>query len=420
MSSTVVVGLQWGDEGKGKIADYLAASADLVVRFNGGNNAGHTVIVDNKTYRFHLLPCGVISGKRVLIGSGVVLDPSVTLSEIDSLKSLGIQVNLGIDYKTHIITPYHRILDKLEDSVQGKRGAGSTRSGIAPAYADKYARVGIRFEDLINKYLIKKKMEFAYKRVKKLLSLYPIKETSEFKDFSKEYIEYGTKLKKYGSDVSAEVNEAIDNGKSVLFEAAQGALLDIDHGVYPFCTSSSVIAGGVCTGVGLSPKKIGKIIGVVKAYTSRVGNGPLPTELPKKQANYIRNKGSEYGTTTGRPRRIGWLDLVAVKYACRLNGVDEIALTKIDTLSGIHKIKACIAYEYKGKTLTSYPSQPSILSQCVPIYKEFSGWGLNQGIKSFEQLDSNCKEYINFISDFCQVPVSIISLGPRREETIKA
>ncbi len=418
MPSTVVVGLQWGDEGKGKIVDYFASSADLVVRFNGGNNAGHTVVVAGKKYKLHTIPCGVVSGKRVLVGAGVALDPKIVLGEIDELTKGGISPNLGIDYKAHIITPYHRLLDKLQDDSQGKKGAGSTKSGIAPVYSDKHARLGIRFEDLVDENLLKEKLSAAHGRAKKLVSgFYNSSELVE--DCLSEYLSYGKKLKKYATDVSLEVNSALDSGKNVFFEAAQGALLDIDHGVYPFCTSSNVISGAVCTGVGVSPKKIGKIVGVVKAYTSRVGNGPFPTELLDKTGDAIREKGFEYGTTTGRPRRIGWLDLVAVKYACRINGIEELAITKLDTLGGFPKLKVCTAYECDGKKLENYPAQSSLLPKCKPIYEEFAGWGELVGKKKLSELDSNCKKYVDFISKHCGVKVSIFSIGPGREETIR-
>ncbi len=411
LPSKVIVGLQWGDEGKGKIVDYLASSSDIVVRFNGGNNAGHTVVIAGKKYKLHSLPCGVLSSKRALIGAGVALDPKIVLSEIEEVKKSGITPNLGIDFKSHVITPYHRALDALQDNALGKKGAGSTKSGIAPVYSDKHARIGIRMEDLVEAKVLREKLKDAKQRAERISD-------SDIKDCSEEYCAYGRQLKAYCTDVATELNSAHDSGKSILFEAAQGFMLDIDHGAYPFCTSSNVIAGAVCTGAGFPPKKIGKVIGVAKAYTSRVGNGSFPSEITDETASNIREKGGEYGTTTGRPRRIGWLDLVNVKYACMINGVDELAVTKLDTLGGFQKIQVCTAYGHDGRKLPSFPQNTHIFLECKPIYTEFEGWGELKGITEYKNLPENCKKYLSFISKFCSVPISIASVGPGREETI--
>lgn len=377
----VVLGAQWGDEGKGKICDYYAKDVDYVVRFQGGNNAGHTLVVNGEVHKLHLLPSGILHhNKRIVIGNGMVIDLKILLSEIEHYKNKGINPNLLISERAHVILPQHIISDGQTDEAKGKLAAGTTRRGVGPCYADKMKRVGLRIIDLLNK--------------KNTLA---------------------QKIKKYVGDVSLELNQAINQGKKILFEGAQGTMLDIDHGVYPYTTSSNTTAGGVCTGTGISPKKIDKIIGVVKAYTSRVGQSPFPTEATKKDANYLRQKGNEYGTTTGRPRRCGWLDFVQLRYAQRINNFDCLAITKIDVLNGLKKIPICTKYRYKNKTITEMPADLEIFRQVKPVYEYLSGWPKTP----FPHLPVNMKKYLQRIEKEMQVPIKLISLGADRKTTIQ-
>ncbi|MBM3229919.1 adenylosuccinate synthase, partial [Candidatus Parvarchaeota archaeon] len=342
MSGTVVVGLQWGDEGKGKVIDFLASRSEAVVRFNGGSNAGHSVKVAGVKYAFHLMPSGVLSGKQVMLGAGVVIDPQVLVDkELSMLSQKGIIPLLTIDTKAHVITPYHKLLDAYHEESFGKAAAGSTKSGIAPVYSDKHARVGVRVQDMLDDAKLREKLELARKRFFEISKALYGKENIQVESCTDSYLKYAATLKQYAGDVSCKINLLLDSKKLVLFEAAQAAMLDIDHGLYPFGTSSNTIAGAACTGAGVGPTKIKRVFGVIKAYTSRVGNGPLPTELVDETGSKIREKGHEYGTTTGRPRRVGWLDLACVKYAVQLNGVTDLCIVHLDTLAGFEKIKVC-------------------------------------------------------------------------------
>ncbi len=415
MAGVAIIGLQWGDEGKGKITDYYAGKVDCVVRYQGGNNAGHTVIVKGKEYKFHLMPSGVIQGKKVIIGNGVVVDPSVLIEEIESVEKNGINVDLMISERAHVIMPYHRLLDGAGEKALGNKKIGTTGRGIGPCYTDKIARTGIRMGELVNENMFKERVAEIMKVKKPVFDAYGI-EIDEDKMID-EYASYGKKLAPYVGNVSYYLNSIIDE-KDVLFEGAQGVLLDIDHGTYPYVTSSNPSAGGIFSGTGVPPKKIEKIIGVLKAYTTRVGMGPMPTEDNTEYGEYMAKKGHEYGTTTGRKRRTGWLDLVAAKYAIMLNGIDEIAITKLDVLDGLDKIKVCTGYEYDGRVTDEFPFSSKILEKVKPIYEEFDGWDRVEGIKRYEELPKNAKRYLDFISEWLNVPISIISTGPAREDTI--
>ncbi|RLF45452.1 MAG: adenylosuccinate synthase [Thermoplasmata archaeon] len=418
MPAIILIGLQWGDEGKGKITDFYASRADCVARFQGGNNAGHTVIVNGKKYKFHLMPSGVIRGKEVVIGNGVVLDPSVLLEEIEMLRREGIEPSLRISDRTNIIMPYHRILDGAEENLLGDKKIGTTGRGIGPCYADKISRFGIRMGDLIDEQALREKLERVVPIKQAMIDAFNAGEKLNAEKIFREYAEYGRRLKKYVTDTTLYVNSLLDEDKTVLFEGAQGCMLDIDFGTYPYTTSSHPVAGGASTGTGVGPKRFDKVVGVLKAYTTRVGEGPMPTELKDAVGDHLVEKGKEYGTTTGRKRRCGWLDLVAARYACRINYVDEIAITKLDVLDGLKKVKLCKIYECDGEEIDNFPSSLPILSRCKPVYEEMDGWEKTEGIKNYDELPEQAKDYLNAISEWLDVPINIISTGPSREETI--
>jgi len=427
LTGTIIVGAQWGDEGKGKIVDFLAGDYDIVVRFNGGNNTGHTVVYNGKKYRQHLIPSGILyKGKRLLIGSGEVINPEALFQEISILEKEGIKLNLMIDGKAHVVFPFHILQDCLSDVAQGKFSAGSTRTGIAPVYSDKAARNGIRIIDLTDEEIFNEKFNNLLKLKQLTLKfVYGDNTVIDGEALRQKYLEFGKRLLPMIGDVSLEVNKALDEGKRVLFEGAQGTMLCLDHGLYPYGTSSNTIAGGACTGVGVGPTKISEVIGVTKAYTSRVGSGPLPTELKDELGNMIREKGQEYGTTTGRPRRVGWLDLVTLKYASRVNGLTSFAVTKLDILGGLRKLKVCIGYKVGNETIKEHPSDLRVFSKCEPIYKEVDGWkDLTEdewrqiAKEGYQSLPMELKNYLKLIEDEVGVPVKIISFGPSREFTI--
>ena len=420
---TVVVGAQWGDEGKGKITDYFARQADYVVRYHGGNNAGHTVIVDGSEYKLHLIPSGVLYDHPVsVIGNGVVIDPKALLKEIDYLNNKDIKPQLHISDRAHVIMPYHKQMDAALTNHQGKLAAGSTMRGIAPVYADKMFRHGIRIIDLVDTDILNEKLKKAYQFNSNLINAISdqvIKEDE--KSIFNEYIEYGKQLSPYIKDVSLELYHAQQNGKAILFEGAQGISLDVDHGIYPYTTSSNSIAGNIATGTGVSFRDINRIIGVTKAYISRVGVGPLPTELPLEQGDYLRKKGKEYGTTTGRPRRVGWLDLVQVRQAVRVNGLTEIALTKLDILSDNGDLSVCTAYNINGQQEQEMPASLYKFRSAEPVYQTLPGWGQlsdDMAEKGYDSLPKNLKHYVKFIENQVSCPVTIISIGPERHQTI--
>ena len=420
---TVVVGAQWGDEGKGKITDYFARQADYVVRYHGGNNAGHTVIVDGSEYKLHLIPSGVLYDHPVsVIGNGVVIDPKALLKEIDYLNNKDIKPQLHISDRAHVIMPYHKQMDAALTNHQGKLAAGSTMRGIAPVYADKMFRHGIRIIDLVDTDILNEKLKKAYQFNSNLINAISdqvIKEDE--KSIFNEYIEYGKQLSPYIKDVSLELYHAQQNGKAILFEGAQGISLDVDHGIYPYTTSSNSIAGNIATGTGVSFRDINRIIGVTKAYISRVGIGPLPTELPVEQGDYLRKKGKEYGTTTGRPRRVGWLDLVQVRQAVRVNGLTEIALTKLDILSDNGDLSVCTSYNINDQQEQEMPASLYKFRSAEPVYQTLPGWGQlsdDMAEKGYDSLPKNLKHYVKFIENQVSCPVTIISIGPERHQTI--
>ena len=420
---TVIVGAQWGDEGKGKITDYFAGESDYVVRYHGGNNAGHTVIVNGSTYKLHLIPSGVLYGHPVsVIGNGVVVDPEALLNELQYLNKKGIQPRLHISDRAHVIMPYHKQMDAALTNHQGTLAAGSTMRGIAPVYADKMFRHGIRMIDLTEPDILTEKLHKAYQFNYKLISAISDQVIQDDeKSIFKKYCQYGQKLAPYIKDVSLELYRAQQNGKAILFEGAQGISLDIDHGIYPYTTSSNSIAGNIATGTGVSFRDIDRIIGVTKAYISRVGIGPLPTELPLEKGDDLREKGKEYGTTTGRPRRVGWLDLVQVRQAVRVNGLTEIALTKLDILSDNGDLAVCTAYNIDGQLEQEMPASLHRFRSAEPVYQTLPGWGqLSDDMteKGYESLPENLRNYVQFIEDQVSCPVSIISIGPERSQTI--
>lgn len=420
-----IMGLSFGDEGKGKITDFIAQQSDLVVRYNGGNNAGHTINANGIKYKFKLMPSGAPLEKEVIIANGVVVDPNVLLEEIENLKKLNKQINLKISSTAHVIFPFHLKLDELEEVRKGKYKAGTTKRGIGPTYSDKAARWGLRIFDLVNPEILKVKLRNLFEIKKKIINVYDPEWDADLEKIYQEYKAYGEKLKQYMIDSAYYLNKAIDSGKKVLFEAAQGNLLCIDHGFYPYGTSSNANALGICAGAGIPPSKIGKIIGIVKAYTSRVGEGKVPTELFDSTAEKIREQGHEYGTVTGRPRRVGWIDLFNIKYGIVINGVDSIAITLLDALAGINPVKICKGYTLNGKNLESWPIQPEIIEQCIPVYEEYEGWEQKSpeewkliAREGYDALPDAMKRYINAIKNYLNTEVSILSIGPDREDTI--
>ena len=420
---TAIVGAQWGDEGKGKITDFFAGESDYVVRFHGGNNAGHTVIVEGNTFKLHLIPSGIIyGGPMSIIGNGVVVDPKVLLEEIEYIEGKGIDPKLMVSDRAHVIMPYHIELDGALSNHQGDLAAGSTRRGIAPVYADKMFRNGIRIIDLLEPDVLMEKLTKGYSFAKGIIEKALSKRIeSSIEEIFDSYCSYGERLKPYITDTSVELYNAYKNNKSILFEGAQGISLDVDHGIYPYTTSSNTAAGHISTGTGVSFRDIGRIIGVVKAYLSRVGESPLPSEMHGNEAEALREKGGEYGTTTGRPRRVGWLDLVQVRQAVRVNGLTEIALTKLDVLSGLRSIKVCVSYDVNGENILEMPASLSQYRLAKPVYESLPGWdSLPDKIweKGFGALPETLKEYIKFVEDQIDCPVKLISVGPQRHETI--
>lgn len=423
MSSFIVLGAQWGDEGKGKMTDYLAEGADVVVRFQGGNNAGHTVVVGDKEYKLHLIPSGILyEDKLNVVGNGVVLDPKALFGEIDYLQGLGVAVtpkNLIVSDRAQVIMPYHKTLDVLKEKARGKNDIGTTGKGIGPCYTDKVERSGIRVCDLMNTAVFKEKLEASIEAKNEYITKVLGGEALDFQAIYDEYIELADRLRPYVEDISVRVYDEIKAGKKVLFEGAQGMLLDIDYGTYPYVTSSNTIAGGVCTGAGIGPTMINSAIGIAKAYTTRVGKGPFPTELDNEIGEWIRTKGHEYGVTTGRSRRCGWLDLVILKTSARVNGLTSFAVTKIDTLAGLEKIKVCVGYKFNNKVIEYFPASLEDLADCEPIYEEFEGWDDSVAdARSYEELPENAKKYLKRIEEFTGVKIAIISVGPKRDQTM--
>jgi len=419
---TAIVGAQWGDEGKGKITDFFAGEADYVVRFHGGNNAGHTVIVNGETYKLHLIPSGVLYDHPTsIIGNGVVIDPAALIKEIKYLQAKGVDPKLKVSDRAHIILPYHIEMDIALTQYQGNLAAGSTKRGIAPVYGDKMYRHGIRMIDLLEPEVFKEKLEKAFNFNLTIIKAFGHSSNLNKDKIYNEYVKFGEFLAPYISDVSVDLYNSYQKGESILFEGAQGISLDVDHGVYPHTTSSNTVAGHISSGTGVTFGEINRIIGVTKAYLSRVGQSPLPSELDGTEAETLRDKGGEYGTTTGRPRRVGWLDLVQVRQAVRTNGLTEIVLTKLDILSGFEEIPVCYAYKIKNKIITEMPASLSDFRNAKPIYKNLKGWGeLTPDMieKGFNALPQTLRDYVKYIEDQINCKITIISMGPQRHETI--
>ncbi len=421
MANVIVIGAQWGDEGKGKITDLLSRSADVVVRPQGGANAGHTIVVQEKTYKLHLIPSGILYPEtECIIGSGTVIDPKILLEEIDQLQKLGISTEkLYISQTAHVTLPYHRLIDQASEERRGKHKIGTTKRGIGPTYADKSERIGIRMVDLMNPDDLHDKLAWTinYKNVilEKLYHLPPL-DTETVID---EYRDYAHQLRRYIVDSSLKIDEAIRKRKNILFEGAQGTLLDLDHGTYPYVTSSNPIAGGACVGSGIGPTMIDRVIGVAKAYTTRVGEGPFPTELHGEIGQLLCDRGAEFGTTTGRRRRCGWFDAVIGRYAVRINGLDCLAITKLDILDTLDEIKVCIAYELDGETCHHFPSNSRSFARCHPIYETLPGWQQSTvHCRTLEDLPKQALDYLKFLAELMEAPIAIVSLGASRDQTI--
>ena len=421
MPAIVLLGAQWGDEGKGKATDLLGDRVDYVVRYQGGNNAGHTVVIGDQKYALHLLPSGILSPNVVpVIGNGVVIDPGVLLTEIKGLNERGIDTSkLKISTNAHLITPYHRTIDKVSERFLGNSKIGTTGRGIGPAYADKINRIGIRIQDLFDPSILQQKIEGALRDKNQVLIKVFNRKGLEVEEVLKEYLEYAEILAPYIADTGLLLNKALDAGKNVLLEGSQGTLLDVDHGTYPFVTSSNPTAGGACTGSGIGPTRISRVIGIVKAYTTRVGSGPFPTELFDEDGEKLRTIGGEIGVTTGRARRCGWYDASIARYAVRVNGLTDFFLTKLDVLTGWEKIPVCVAYEVDGKRVEELPASQSDFHHAKPIYEYLPGWSENiTKARTFEELPANARAYVKYLEEISGAPMSAIGVGPGRDETI--
>jgi adenylosuccinate synthase len=418
--SVVVVGTQWGDEGKGKITDYLSEKAEVIARYQGGNNAGHTIVFDGKKYKLHLIPSGIFyEDKTCVIGNGMVIHPKALVEEIEYIHQHGFSTdNLRISNRAHVILPYHIKLDLAEEKSKGTGKIGTTGKGIGPAYMDKAARIGIRIADLLEPKVFRSKLERNLQEKNRLLEKVYEENGFQVDEIYEEYMAYAERIRPYVTDTSVVLNDALDGGKRVLFEGAQGVMLDIDQGTYPYVTSSNPIAGGVCIGSGVGPTKIGHVVGVAKAYTTRVGDGPFPTEIHDQIGEQIREVGKEYGTTTGRPRRVGWFDSVVVRHARRVSGITDLSLNSIDVLTGIETLKICTAYEYRGETIEYFPASLEALAECKPIYEEMPGWTEDiTGARSLHDLPLNARHYVERVSQLSGIPLTLFSVGPSREQT---
>ncbi|QQM95997.1 adenylosuccinate synthase [Staphylococcus pseudintermedius] len=420
MSSIVVVGTQWGDEGKGKITDFLAEQADVIARFSGGNNAGHTIKFDGETYKLHLVPSGIFyKDKLAVIGNGVVIDPVALLKELDGLNERGIATdNLRISNRAHVILPYHIQQDELEEARRGDNKIGTTKKGIGPAYVDKAQRMGIRVADLLDKEVFEQRLKENLEYKNDYFQGMFKQDAPSFEDIFETYYATGQRLAPYVTDTAKVLDDAFVADERVLFEGAQGVMLDIDHGTYPFVTSSNPVAGNVTVGAGVGPTNVSKVVGVCKAYTSRVGDGPFPTELFDEKGHHIREVGREYGTTTGRPRRVGWFDSVVLRHSRRVSGITDLSINSIDVLTGLDEVKICTAYELDGKEITEYPANLNDLKRCEPIFETLPGWTEDiTGVRTMEELPDNARRYLERISELCNVHISIFSVGPDRNQT---
>ena len=421
MSSVVVVGTQWGDEGKGKITDFLSEKAEYVARYQGGDNAGHTIQFGGETYKLHLIPSGIFSPEKLcIIGNGVVVNPKSLVTELAYLHERNITTdNLRISDRAHVILPYHIELDRLQEEAKGDKKIGTTIKGIGPAYMDKAARVGIRIADLLDREVFEERLRLNLEdKNRQFTKLYDVNPMN-FEEIFEEYYEYGQQIKQYVCDTSVLLNDALDNGKRVLFEGAQGVMLDIDQGTYPFVTSSNPLAGGVTIGSGVGPSKVTKVVGVCKAYTSRVGDGPFPTELFDEIGSRIREVGREYGTTTGRPRRVGWFDSVVMRHSKRVSGITNLCLNSIDVLTGLETVKICVAYrKSNGEEISHYPASLVELGQCEPVYEELPGWSEDiTGCRTLDELPIEAQNYVRRVSELVGVKISTFSVGPDRNQT---
>lgn len=421
MPAIVLIGAQWGDEGKGKITDLLADQMDVVVRYQGGDNAGHTVIDGDNEFRFHLIPSGILYPHiTCIVGNGVVVNPKVLIGELDGLEAKGVDTSkFLVSCNAHLVMPYHLVIDGARELKLGKSNIGTTRKGIGPAYGDKMSRLGLRVQDMLDMKIFVEKLRVALEEKNELLTKIYEMEPFEADQIISDYASYADRLKAHIDDTALTINRYLDEGKNVFLEGAQGTLLDIDHGTYPFVTSSSPVAGGACVGAGIGPKRIDRVIGVVKAYVTRVGSGPFPTELADRVGDLIREKGGEYGTTTGRPRRCGWFDAVILRYANMVNGLTEIALTKLDVLSQFDRIKICVGYEYEGERFDSFPPHQTIVHKATPIYLEVEGWEESlTDIERYEDLPKAAQSYLEMIEELGGVKIKMISVGPKRKQII--
>lgn len=420
MTSVVVVGTQWGDEGKGKITDFLSANTEVIARYQGGDNAGHTIVIDGKKFKLHLIPSGIFFPEKIsVIGNGVVVNPKSLVKELAYLHEEGVSTDsLRISDRAHVILPYHIELDRLQEESKGDNKIGTTIKGIGPAYMDKAARVGIRIADLLDRDVFAERLRINLEEKNRQFTKLYDAEALSFDDIFEEYYEYGQQIKQYVTDTSVILNDALDNGKRVLFEGAQGVMLDIDQGTYPFVTSSNPVAGGVTIGSGVGPSKIDKVVGVCKAYTSRVGDGPFPTELSDEIGDRIREVGHEYGTTTGRPRRVGWFDSVVMRHSRRVSGITNLSLNSIDVLSGLDTVKICVAYDLDGERIDHYPASLEQLKRCKPIYEELPGWSEDiTGVRHLDELPENARNYVRRVGELVGVRISTFSVGPDRDQT---
>ena len=421
MANTVIIGAQWGDEGKGKIVDYLAQQADTVVRFQGGSNAGHTVVVDGEAYKLRLMPSGILfKGAHCIVGNGVAFDPMIMLEEMDGLSARGIDMSgIRISNRAHVVLPYHRLMDGIGDEARGKNKIGTTKRGIGPCYMDRDNRIGIRVCDMMDREEFAKRLQENLAIKNKELKLLYDHEPLDYDEILQEYMGYADRLRSYVCDTIALLNDEIKAGRKILFEGAQATMLDIDYGTYPYVTASHPISGGVGVGAGVAPNKIDKVVGIVKAYCTRVGEGPFPTEQLNAIGEKIREEGHEYGVVTGRPRRTGWLDACVVRYAGILSGIDYMAVTRLDILDNFDEIKMCTGYKYKGELLNEIPASLKVLAEVEPVYETFPGWKCDiSKIRKYEDLPVNAKKYLERMSEVTGIALGIVSVGPNRDETI--
>ncbi|MFK5634459.1 MULTISPECIES: adenylosuccinate synthase [unclassified Ornithinimicrobium] len=421
MPAIVLVGAQWGDEGKGKATDLLGSGVDYVVKFNGGNNAGHTVVIGSEKYALHLLPSGILSpGCTPVIANGVVVDLGVLIEEIDALVARGVDVSkLLVSANAHVIPPYNRVLDRVTERFLGSRKIGTTGRGIGPTYADKMNRVGIRVQDLYDESILRQKVEASLATKNQLLVKIYNRRAVEVDEVMEELLRHAERIRPMVTDTALELNEALDRGETVLFEAGQATLLDVDHGTYPFVTSSNATSGGACTGSGVAPTRVDRVIGIFKAYTTRVGEGPFPTELLDEHGQFLRDAGHEYGTTTGRPRRCGWADVVIGRYAQRVNGITDMVITKLDVLTGLDAVPVCVAYDVQGTRFDEMPVNQSDFHHARPVYEELPGWTEDiTGCRSFEELPANAQAYVRRLEELMGTRVSVIGVGPERDQSI--